>query len=67
MVDGQPMPRLKFLCQLDMSDQAQDVWNALSLAIAVSHVREEMAGLAAQGAGGFRLGNEGEGGEDEDL
>lgn len=57
----------KFLCQLDLSDRGQDVWNSLALAIAVVHVRETMSGLGAQGAGGFRLWNGGYEGEDEDL
>lgn len=57
----------KFLCQLDLSDRGQDVWNSLALAIAVVHLRETMAGLAAQGAGGFCSGNGGDEGEDEDL
>lgn len=67
MEDGHAGSHLKYLCQLDMSNQAQDVWNSLSLAIAVSHIRETMAELAAHGAGGFRLGDGGDEGEDEDL
>jgi hypothetical protein len=57
----------KFLCQLDLSDRGQDVWNALALAIAVVHVRDTMAGVAAQGAGGFCLGEGGDEEEDGDL
>lgn len=59
----------KFLCQLDMSDQSQDVWNSLTLAIVVNHIRETMAQLATDGAQGFEFttGKVEEGGEDEDL
>lgn len=56
-----------FMCQLDMSDHGQDVWNSLALAIVVAHVRDMMAGLAAQGAGGFRFVDGEDEGEDEDL
>lgn len=59
----------KFLCQLDMSDQSQDVWNSLTLAIVVNHIRETMAQLATDGAQGyeFTTGKEEKVEEDEDL
>ena len=52
----------KFLCQVDLSDRGQDVWNSLALAVAVINVRGQMAGLVARGEG---LKREEE--EDEDL
>lgn len=55
------LARPMLLCQLDMADRSHDVWNSLSLAIVVGSIRESMANLAAEGAGGFRL----RGGEEE--
>lgn len=61
MAKSGELARPMLLCQLDMADRSHDVWNSLSLAIVVGSIRESMANLAAEGAGGFRL----RGGEEE--
>lgn len=43
----------KFFSQFDFSERGQDVWNSLSLAIVVMHIRNTMVRLSQQGYGGF--------------
>ncbi|KAL4802282.1 hypothetical protein BDV18DRAFT_64528 [Aspergillus unguis] len=43
----------KFFTQCDFSERGQDVWNSLSLAIVVMHIRNTMVGLSKHGYGGF--------------
>lgn len=43
----------KFLSQFDLSERGQDVWNSLSLAIVIMHIRNTMVRLSEQGYGGF--------------
>ncbi|GIJ86129.1 hypothetical protein Asppvi_005003 [Aspergillus pseudoviridinutans] len=42
-----------FICQLDLSDQGQDVWNSLAVAISVMHIRNTMMELAEHDLAGL--------------
>ncbi|KAL2829959.1 hypothetical protein BDW59DRAFT_28829 [Aspergillus cavernicola] len=42
----------KFISQFDLSERGQDVWNSLSIAIVVMHIRNTMARLTQNGYGG---------------
>ncbi|KAL4987727.1 hypothetical protein BDW68DRAFT_187826 [Aspergillus falconensis] len=43
----------KFFSQFDFSERGQDVWNSLSIAIVVMHIRSTMVRLARSGYGGY--------------
>ncbi|KAL5002136.1 hypothetical protein BDV10DRAFT_158413 [Aspergillus recurvatus] len=43
----------KFFSQFDFSERGQDVWNSLSIAIVVMHIRRTMVQLARSGYGGY--------------
>ncbi|EAA65285.1 hypothetical protein AN0107.2 [Aspergillus nidulans FGSC A4] len=43
----------KFFSQFDFSEKGQDVWNSLSIAIVVMHIRSSMVRLARSGYGGY--------------
>ncbi|RDW62962.1 uncharacterized protein DSM5745_10073 [Aspergillus mulundensis] len=43
----------KFFAEIDFSERGQDVWNSLSVAITVMHIRNTMARLARNGYGGY--------------
>ncbi|KAL4975371.1 hypothetical protein BDW66DRAFT_152013 [Aspergillus desertorum] len=43
----------KFFSQFDLSERGQDVWNSLSIAIVVMHIRNTMVRLARSGYGGY--------------
>jgi hypothetical protein len=43
----------KFISQFDLSERGQDVWNSLSIAIVVMHIRNTMVRLSQNGYGGF--------------
>ncbi|KAL3472943.1 hypothetical protein BJX99DRAFT_261763 [Aspergillus californicus] len=45
----------KFISQFDLSERGQDVWNSLSLAIVIMHIRNTMVRLSEQGYGGFAV------------
>ncbi|PKX97479.1 uncharacterized protein P174DRAFT_402688 [Aspergillus novofumigatus IBT 16806] len=42
-----------FICQLDLSEQGQDVWNSLAVAISVMHIRNTMMELAEHDLAGL--------------
>lgn len=43
----------KFFSQFDFAERGQDVWNSLSIAIVVMHIRNTMVRLAENSYGGF--------------
>ncbi|KAL2840975.1 hypothetical protein BJY01DRAFT_236547 [Aspergillus pseudoustus] len=43
----------KFISQFDLAERGQDVWNSLSMTIAVMHIRNTMIGLSEKGYGGY--------------
>ncbi|KAL2821605.1 hypothetical protein BJX63DRAFT_378683 [Aspergillus granulosus] len=43
----------KFISQFDLSERGQDVWNSLSMTIAVMHIRNTMVRLTEKGYGGY--------------
>ncbi|EAW17604.1 uncharacterized protein NFIA_075330 [Aspergillus fischeri NRRL 181] len=42
-----------FICQLDLSERGQDVWNSLAVAISVMHIRNTMMKLAEHDLAGL--------------
>lgn len=42
-----------FICQFDLSEQGQDVWNSLAVAISVMHIRNTMMELAEHNLAGL--------------
>lgn len=42
-----------FICQFDLSEQGQDVWNSLGVAISVMHIRNTMMELAEHDLAGL--------------
>lgn len=49
-----------FMCQFDLGERGQDVWNSLSIAITVMHIRRTMMQLAEDEVAGYRKLLEGE-------
>ncbi|KAH8425351.1 uncharacterized protein LDX57_003107 [Aspergillus melleus] len=49
-----------FMCQFDLGERGQDVWNSLAIAITVMHIRRNMLQLAEDGVAGYRKLLEGE-------
>jgi hypothetical protein len=43
----------KFISQFDLAERGQDVWNSLSMTIAVMHIRNTMVQLSEKGYGGY--------------
>ncbi|CEL03271.1 hypothetical protein ASPCAL04427 [Aspergillus calidoustus] len=43
----------KFISQFDLAERGQDVWNSLSMTIAVMHIRNTMVRLSEKGYGGY--------------
>ncbi|KAL3464211.1 hypothetical protein BJX64DRAFT_99037 [Aspergillus heterothallicus] len=56
----------KFISQFDLAERGQDVWNSLSMAIAVMHIRSTMIRLSEKGYGGYLNGTK-PGAIDRDL
>ncbi|EAW13060.1 uncharacterized protein ACLA_014980 [Aspergillus clavatus NRRL 1] len=42
-----------FMCQFDLGEHGQDVWNSLAVAIAVMHIRHTTVGLAGNSPAGY--------------
>ncbi|PLB47289.1 hypothetical protein P170DRAFT_413116 [Aspergillus steynii IBT 23096] len=49
-----------FMCQFDLGERGQDVWNSLAIAITVMHIRRTMMQLAEDEVAGYRKLMEGE-------
>ncbi|OJJ50939.1 hypothetical protein ASPZODRAFT_55006 [Penicilliopsis zonata CBS 506.65] len=59
---------MRFICQFDMGESGQDVWNALAVAIAVMHIRTTMRTIEAEWQQGlWNLPDGRRGGEDLDF
>ncbi|THC97931.1 hypothetical protein EYZ11_002568 [Aspergillus tanneri] len=43
-----------FMCQFDLGERGQDVWNSLAIAITGMHIRRTIGQLAADGLAGFK-------------
>ncbi|KAL4887472.1 hypothetical protein BJY04DRAFT_212508 [Aspergillus karnatakaensis] len=53
LLDRDPDLDGKFISQFDLSERGQDVWNSLSLAIVIMHIRNTMVRLSEDNYGGY--------------